>query len=84
MHPELSAGGLFYVYPSEFEIVYYYQGKENRFINKISTCVMTDMDVKYGGEYFSSFKNGAPAEISMTLSFRELELLTKERIVKGY
>lgn len=84
MHPELSAGGLFYVYPSEFEIVYYYQGKENRFINKISTCVMTDMDVKYGGEYFSSFKDGAPAEISMTLSFRELELLTKERIVKGY
>ena len=84
MHPELSARGLFYVYPSEFEIVYYYQGKENRFINKISTCVMTDMDVKYGGEYFSSFKNGAPAEISMTLSFRELELLTKERIVKGY
>lgn len=84
MHPELSAGGLFYVYPSEFEIVYYYQGKENRFINKISTCVMTDMDVKYGGEYFSTFKDGAPAEISMTLSFRELELLTKERIVKGY
>jgi hypothetical protein len=84
MHPELSAGGFFYVYPSEFEIVYYFQGKENRYINKISTCVMTDMDVKYGGEYFSSFKDGAPAEIIMTLSFRELELLTKERIVKGY
>jgi hypothetical protein len=84
MHPELSANGLFYVYPSEFEIVYYYQGKENRFVNKISTCVLTDMDVKYGGDYFSTFKDGAPAEVSMSLNFRELELLTKERIVKGY
>lgn len=84
MHPELSPGSMFYIYPSEFDIVYYYKGKENEFVNKISTCALTDMDVKYGGEYFSTFVNGAPAEISMTLSFKELELLTKERIVKGY
>jgi len=84
MHPELSSGSMFYIYPSEFDIVYYYKGKENEFVNKISTCALTDMDVKYGGEYFSTFVNGAPAEISMTLSFKELELLTKERIVKGY
>jgi hypothetical protein len=84
MHPELSAGGLFYVYPSEFEIVYYYKGAENSFINKISTCVLKDMQVKYGGEYFASFKGGEPAEISLTLKFQELEILTKERIVKGF
>jgi hypothetical protein len=84
MHPELSAGGIFYIYPSEFEIVYYYRGKENEFVNKISTCVLKDMQVKYGGDYFASFKNGEPAEISLSLSFQELEILTKERIVKGY
>lgn len=84
MHPELSAGGLFYIYPSEFEIVYYYRGKENTFVNKISKCVLSDMSVKYGGDYFSTFEDGSPAEISMTLSFQELEIMTKERIVKGY
>jgi hypothetical protein len=43
------------------------------------------MQVDYGGEQFSTFSNGAPTEIDMTLSFRELELLTKESIrTNGY
>jgi hypothetical protein len=85
MHPELSSSGMFYVYPSEFEMVYYFKGKENNFINKISTCVLENMSVSYGSEdYFTSFRDGEPAEIRLKLSFRELELMTKERIVKGY
>jgi hypothetical protein len=81
MHPELSAGGLFYIYPSEFNIQYFYAGKENRWINKISTCVLTDMNVDYGNNaVFSSFANGAPTEINLRLTFRELEVLTKDRI----
>lgn len=84
MHPELSKDGLFYVYPSEFEMQYYFRGEQNNFLHKISTCALTDMSVTYGDTTFSSFDDGAPTQIKMTLSFRELELLTKERIVKGY
>lgn len=84
MHPELSSDGFFYVYPSEFEMQYYYKGQQNSFMHKMSTCVLTDMKVDYGSEYFSSFDNGAPSEIVMSLTFKEVELLTKERIVKGY
>ena len=85
MHPELSAGGLFYIYPSEFNIVYYYKGKENPHINKISTCVLTNMQVDYGGgQGFHSFDDGTPTEINIKLSFRELEILTKERVNIGY
>lgn len=84
MHPELSQDGLFYVYPSEFEMQYYFKGNENDFLHKISTCVLTDMQVNYGNEYFSSFREGEPTEIKMNLTFQELELMTKERIVKGY
>jgi hypothetical protein len=85
MHPELSAKGLFYIYPSEFNIVYYYQATENKYIHKISTCVLENMSVDYGGsQQFGSFADGAPNEINMRLSFRELEILTKERIQKGY
>jgi hypothetical protein len=84
MHPELSDGGLFYVYPSEFEMQYYFRGEENTFLHKISTCVLTDMQVDYGSQFFSSFDDGAPTEIIMSLTFKELELLTKERIIKGY
>jgi hypothetical protein len=85
MHPELSAGGYFYVYPSEFKIAYYYNNKENGYINRIADCALTDMTVDYGGEQFSSFDDGSPTEINLSLSFRELELLTKETIRKqGY
>ena len=85
MHPQLSADGFFYIYPSEFEIKYFYNNKENGYFNKIAPCALTDMQVDYGGEQFSTFSNGAPTEIDMTLSFRELELLTKESIrTNGY
>jgi hypothetical protein len=85
MHPELAAGGAFFLYPSEFEIAYYHNNKENTYFNKIATCALTDMSVEYGGEQLSSFKNGSPTEINLTLSFRELELITKETIRdKGY
>ena len=84
MHPELSKGGYFYIYPSEFEIVYYYKNKENPYFNRISQCALTDMSVDYGGEQFASFLDGSPTEINITLSFRELELLTKDSIRQGY
>jgi len=85
MHPELAAGGAFFLYPSEFEIAYYYNNEENKYFNKIATCALTDMSVEYGGEQLSSFSNGNPTEINLTLSFRELELLTKETIrEQGY
>jgi hypothetical protein len=85
MHPELSAGGYFYVYPSEFEIKYYYKNAENGYFNRIAPCVLTSMSVDYGGSQFSSFSDGAPTQVSMSLSFRELELLTKESIrTQGY
>ena len=85
MHPEVAGGGYFFLYPSEFEIAYYYNNKENRYFNKIATCALTDMSVEYGGEQFSTFSDGAPTEINLTLSFRELELITKESIKsRGY
>jgi len=84
MHPELSNNGYFYIYPSEFEIRYYYRNKENPYFNKISQCALTDMTIDYGGEQFATFADGSPSEINITLSFRELELMTRESIREGY
>lgn len=85
MHPELASGGLFYIYPSTFDIQYFFRGKENENINKISECVLTSMKVDYGPSgQMSSFGDGHPTEITMSLTFVELEVLTKERVNKGY
>jgi len=84
MHPELSANKFFYIYPSEFEIRYYYKDKENTYFNKITNCALTDMSVEYGGDKFSTFDDGSPTEITMNLTFRELQLLTKEEVNNGF
>jgi hypothetical protein len=84
MHPEMSEGKLFFIYPSEFNIAYYFGSEENGYFHKFATCVLESMDVNYGGEQFSSFRDGSPTEINMSLTFRELEILTKNMIQDDY
>lgn len=85
MHPEMTAGGFFYVYPSEFDMKFYFSGVENTALSKISTCVLTDLKLNYTpNNEFVTYKDGMPDAIQLTLAFTELELLTKERIEKGY
>jgi hypothetical protein len=84
MHPEMSEGKLFFIYPSEFNISYYFGSEGNGYFYKFATCVLENMDVSYGGEQFSSFRDGSPTEINMSLTFRELEILTKDMVREGY
>ena len=42
------------------------------------------MAIDYGGDQFATFADGSPSEINITLSFRELELMTRESIREGY
>ena len=80
MHPELTAKKLFYIYPSEFDIQYFYKDKQNPYVHKFARCALTNMSVDYGGEQFATFDDGAPIEINLTLTFRELEQMTSEGI----
>jgi hypothetical protein len=84
MHPELSAGKLFFIYPSEFQITYYFESKVNPYFHKFRPCALENLDISYGGEQFSTFKDGTPTEINLTLTFRELEILTRKSIREGY
>ncbi len=84
MHPTRSQNGLFLTYPSEFLIIYYHNGEENKFVKKISNCALTDMTLDYGAEGFTTFENGCPSEVVMRLQFTELETLTTDRIEQGF
>ena len=91
-HPDLElrkSGGRMFFVPSEFEIHYLHMGKENEYMNKISKCVCTSVDVDYGPEgEFKTFRadarGAAPVHYKMAVSFTELELMTKDKIYKGY
>ena len=66
--------------PSTFDIEY----KPNTHLHKISTSVLTSVEVQYGGERTQFFVDDQPVETSITLNFKELEIITKERIAAGF
>ena len=70
--------------PSFFDIIYMYKGKENNHLNKISTCVLTKMDVEYGADRFKTYRGGVPQTTKISLSFSELNIITKKHIEVGY
>jgi hypothetical protein len=88
--PEVASqygNGYFMVPPSEFDISFYYNGKINPNIPKISNCVMESMDVDYAPNGFSAYevpgesaqlgRTGMPVAIRMSLQFKETEIMTK-------
>ena len=90
MAPELQgANERFLTLPSTFDIHYMYQmssteARENSFYHKIATCVLSDCQVDYTPGGVKSFASGAPTQITMSLTFKETELLTKEMINEGF
>ena len=94
MAPSFDGGdlqGRTFIVPATFDIEYYYAvGKRNEFLNRISTCVLEQCNVTYGGERTQFFRptqdgRGAPpVETSISLSFKELEIITREKIAEGF
>ena len=85
MHPEFKDNNNFiYIYPSEFDISYYTGGQENLNLHRHPSCVLTEMNVNYTPNgSFTAFENGMPTQINVTLQFKELALLTKDKIKDG-
>jgi len=96
MAPELQEQNMrFMGIPSTFDIHYMYQeaeknvpldwrsAKQNPYLNKIATCVLTSCDVSYE-DAAKSFRDGSPTKITMALSFTETEMITKEKINEGF
>lgn len=91
--PEVLQGwaGRFWIYPAEFDIQYYANGKENLFLNRISTCALTNISVNYTPVgHWSAFRpsqklQGAPSVCTdIALTFIELEIMTKNRILENF
>lgn len=77
--------GWFWDAPSEFTLSFYYNGKPNPHIPKIGRSIIERIDVNYTplGE-FSTFSNGHPVSAMLTVVFRELRVIDKANIERGY
>ena len=68
------------IVPSTYDITYSHQEE----LHKISECVLESVDVKYGGERPQFYRDDRPTETELTLQFKELEIMTKDRIADGF
>lgn len=92
MHPEFKDTASFlYIYPSEFDIYYYYFNQENKALHRHTSCVLTELSVNYtpNGSFqtFGAGSNspgGMPTQINLQMTFKELAILTKDQILDGF
>ena len=80
--------GRSFIVPNTFDIEYMYNGKQNQFLHKISTCVLESMAVTYGGDRYKTYTattDGAPpVETTIALNVKEMEMITRERVEDGF
>lgn len=84
--PELGGGGFYFIPPAEFDITFFRQGTENLNLPRINTCVLERLDIDYApqGGVYSTFKDGSPVAIRLSMGFREIEIIHKRRVLQGF
>jgi hypothetical protein len=86
-HPEYLAAGLFFKYPEFFHIKF----RHPSYLFELEPSVCTDVRIEYHGQGFPAYirdANGAgvpaPAEVTLSLSFKETEIITKNTLLRGF
>ena len=89
---DFAAGRLLKI-PDTFDIFYFFHNNENPFLNRISTCYLTSLDIDYGGDKYVTYepttlKEGQvgppPQRTNISLAFTEIETITRERAKQGF
>ena len=77
--------GMYMTVPDAFNIKFYYGNEENRNVQRIGECVLENVNVDYAGSgQWSTFNDGSPNQIRLTLQFKETVIIDKNRIADGY
>jgi len=79
--------------PNTFDIFYFFHNNENPFLNRISTCYLTSLDIDYGGDKYVTYEptklndgqeGPPPQRTAISLAFTEIETITRERAKDGF
>lgn len=82
-HPEQYEGlhGVFFAYPQVFDIEVYNESQTH----KIGTSALTNMSATYGGDTMNlTFYDKYPVQITLSLTFTELEIIDKSKVDEGF
>lgn len=77
-HPSLQNNNFLYTYPSEFDIVHYYNNRINPYLPRHATSVLKNVSVNYAPNgHYNVNRDGFPSQIQLSLTFGEVAILTK-------
>jgi hypothetical protein len=81
---EGAGGGMFFIPPSTFTPTFRFNGQINKNISQVTESVITNIIVDYAPQGFSAHTDGAPVQTRLTIEFRELELITSQKVEQGF
>lgn len=93
---QANSSGRYFTPPGSFDIEFMYNGKMNKNIPKISTCVLENIQVNYApsgsfsalelnpGEFSSGKGDGMPSQITLQIDFRETEIITRDMLDNNF
>jgi hypothetical protein len=78
--PRISDSGMFFIPPSRFNLSFYKDGAINDNISKVAKSVIESIEVNYAPNGYVTHTDGAPVQTTLTLNFKEIELIDREKI----
>jgi hypothetical protein len=83
--PLITSGvGMFFIPPSTFDVKFLFNNKENRNINRVAESVIESIEVNYAPNGWAAHDDGAPVQTTLTIGFKEIELIDRTKIQQGY
>lgn len=92
------AGFRTFIPPDTFNIQYMYRGAENKYLHHIGECILETMSVQYGGDRYKTHTESSseldidgqpitgapPVETTITLNFKELGIVDRQKVQLGF
>jgi hypothetical protein len=75
---------MFLIPPSIFELSFNINGTESRYLPKYGDCILASVDVNHSPNGLAVFTDGSMVQTQLTLSFKELDILTRDKISKSF
>jgi len=79
-----AAAGMFFVPPSTFDLDFLFNGQRNNNVTRVAESVIENIDVNYAPNGWAAHDDGAPVQTTLTINFKEIELIDKDKIKAGY
>lgn len=76
--------GFYWIPPSIFDIGFFFNGMTSPYVPPTLQCVLQSVTVDYAPNGWAALSDGAPVQTTMTLSFKEIQLLHRDSIDSIY